>query len=162
MFCWSIYCKSKCCLRTTAFSEASEGFFFKGQTFKEEVGEARRELRYSGKDASGAKRITVQIKSCPNSQRPLNVQVQKLAALSQGHQLWRRPSCGHWCPRLGVPAPVWTSRRGALQQRAAARVPCSAAGELRAELSTPRLVSNAVQTAGMQAPSWEIPLTLLN
>lgn len=40
--------------------------------------------------------------------------------------------------------------------------PCTAAGELREELSTPCSVSNAGQTAGMQAPSWEIPITLLN
>lgn len=40
--------------------------------------------------------------------------------------------------------------------------PGAAAGEPCEELSTQYLVSNAVQTAGMQAPSWEIPITLLN
>lgn len=87
-----------------AISDAQEGFFVKGKAFKEEVGEARRELRYGGKDASGAK----QMKSCPNAKRPLNIQVQELAALSQGYVLCRmspteKSSCGCWCPRLSVP-----------------------------------------------------------
>jgi len=106
----------------TVVSESWEVSFFRGKAYKEEVGEVRRELRYSGKGASGAKRITVRIKSCPNSKRPPNIQAQKLAALSQGHVLWRRPSCGRRCPRLGVPASVWTSCRGALQQSSCRRV----------------------------------------
>lgn len=45
----------------------------------------------------------MQINSYPNYKSPLNIRVQKLAVLSQGHVLWRRPSCGRWCHRLGVP-----------------------------------------------------------
>lgn len=63
--------------------------------------------------------------------------------------LWRRPSCGRWLGILNVHVDI------VLQQR-------EAAGEPREELSTQYFMSSAVQTAGMQAPSWEIPITLLN
>lgn len=87
----------------------------------------RIELRHSRKDASGAKKIRVQI----NSKRPLHVQVQKLMCLCQGHVLWRRPFCG----RLGVPIvcvgiTLWCS--AAVMQHMG---PCATAEEPCKELS---------------------------
>lgn len=46
--------------------------------------------------------FTVQIKSCPDSKRPLKLQIQQLSACSHGCVLWRQPHCGCWCLRLGV------------------------------------------------------------